>query len=288
MALIVTDQLGNSYVLSVDATTQALELAPAPGITPSPPGLNSITTTVQQLIVAALSEIGALAAGELPGIDDSTWVLQKLQRLIDRYNAREPFTYDYTFSTFSLIPNHQPHTIGPEPADFQVNQRPVDIPSIGLILLNSSAGTLVEVPLTKRDKDWWANQAIKGLTSTLPTDYYYDPAWPNGNIYFWPVPTAVNNVLIQQRMVITQVTSYNQSFSMPPAYWDAIVYPLAVSLCPSYEKQAGADLIKLAMDSVKAIQANNLRSPRLASDAPSQSSTQRARPDFSFLTGLHQ
>jgi hypothetical protein len=75
------------------------------------------------------------------------------------------------------------------------------------------------------------------------------------------------------------------NFSMPPGYWDLIVYELAISLGPGFEKQPSAVLIAARQAALKAVQVNNLSSPRLASDSPSQSSGS-GRPDFNFLDGL--
>ena len=111
---------------------------------------------------------------------------------------------------------------------------------------------------------------------------------PTGQIFFWPIPTATHDVQLQYRTVLTEYTGYNQTFTMPPAYWDAIVYPLAVSLCPSFERTASAELLELEKRAIKAIQVNNISSPRLSSDAPSGKGVNQARPDFSFLTGMPQ
>lgn len=221
---------------------------------------NSITVTALSLITAAMQEIGALAAGEGPSSDDYAWVLQKLQRVIDTFNAKRPMVYANTFSTFTLVANLAPHTIGPT-GTFAVPQRPIEIPSIGLILVDTSP-TTVEIPLTPRDKEWWANQRVKNLKSTIPTDYYYEPDWPNGSLYFWPVPSSVNNVLLQMRTVLTEITTGNQSFSMPPAYWDAVVYSLAVAISPSFERPVSPDLRGLMMEAIRAVQGNNIKSPR--------------------------
>jgi len=252
---------------------------------------NSITVTALSIVTAAMQEIGALAAGESPSNDDLAWGLQKLQRLIDRYNAREPWIYANTFTEFTLVLGLSPHTIGPTPASgaaptFIVNQRPVDIVSIGLVLTQNTDAPYVEIPMNKRDKDWWAAQTIKTLTSDLPTDFYYEPDWPNGSIYFWPVPTQANQVNIQTRTVLAEMTTPGQSFSMPPAYWDAVIYPLAISLCPSFDRQASPELINLSREAVKAVMVNNMRSTRLVSDSPSQTGSLSSRPDFSFLSGL--
>lgn len=221
---------------------------------------NSITVTSEQLISAALQEIGAQSPGEPVSNDDNPWVLQKLQRVIDNFNARLPMIYNVNFSTFTLVANLAPHTIGPT-GTFAVNQRPIDIPSISLILNNTSPSQ-VEIPLNRRDQDWWAAQNVKNLKSAIPTDYYYSQDWPNGQIYFWPVPSAVNNVLIQSRQVLAEITSYVQAFTMPPGYWDAVVYSLAVALGPSYEKPISADLRSLMNEAIRAVQSNNIQSPR--------------------------
>lgn len=250
-----------------------------------PTAPNSITVKSLDIITAAMQEIGALAAGETPSNDDQAWVLQKLQRLIDRYNAREMMIYNVNFTLFTLNPPANPldpTTIGPG-GDFDTNQRPVTIESIGLILDGGTPG--VELPLNRRDDDWWANNRIKGLTSTLPTDYYYSPNWPLGQIFFWPVPTASHQVRLQTREVLGEFTAYDASFTMPPAYWDLIVYELGISIGPSFNREASASLIGLWRAANKAVQGNNISSPRLASDSPTQSNGS-GRPDFNFLDGL--
>jgi hypothetical protein len=250
-----------------------------------PTAPNSITVKSLDIITAAMQEIGALAAGEVPSNDDQAWVLQKLQRLIDRYNARETMIYNVNFTLFTLNPPANPldpTTIGPG-GDFDTNQRPVTIESIGLILDGGTPG--VELPLNRRDDDWWANNRIKGLTSTLPTDYYYSPDWPLGQIFFWPVPTASHQVRLQTREVLGEFTAYDASFTMPPAYWDLVVYELAISIGPGFQREPSSTLIGLWKASNKAVQVNNISSPRLASDAPSQTNG-NGRPDFNFLDGL--
>ena len=94
---------------------------------------NSITVTALKLIKAAMREIGALAAGEDPSQDDEADVLEKLQRVIDYFNAREPMVYNVNFTRYSLIVDTQPILIGPGQT-FDVNQRPQNIDSITLIL----------------------------------------------------------------------------------------------------------------------------------------------------------
>lgn len=243
---------------------------------------NSITVSALDILNASLFEIGALAAGESAALDDLTWVLTKLQRLLDRYNARRPMIYNVEFQLFTLTPGKQPHTIGPG-QDFDVNQRPVRIDSASVVLVQSTAN--VDVPINIRDDAWWADQRVKNLQSTYPTDLYYSPGWPNGECFFWPIPQQANGMRLQFATVLAQVTTYAQQISMPPGYWDAIVYPLAVSLCPSFERTASADLLRLGGQALKAIETNNIASPRGTTADAGMPGVGR-RGDFNYYSGL--
>ena len=249
---------------------------------------NSQTVSALDIISAAFRELGVLDANENPSAADGQWGLQKLQRIIDRYNARLPMIYNVNFTTFTLPAGNNPFTIGPN-ATFDCVQRPVSIPSIGLVLDGGTPG--VEIPLNPRDQNWWANNRIKNLTSTLPTDYYYSPDWlvqedgsQWGQIFFWPEPTASHQIILQSRQVLAIYTAITDDFTLPPGYWDLIVYELAISLAPSFGKQPDQILLAGRKEALKAVQTNNISSPRLCSDVPS--GKVGGRPDFSFLTGL--
>ena len=220
---------------------------------------NSITKTALDIMNAAAQEIGVLAGGESLSNNDTGWVFQKLQRLIDRYNSDRTKIYNVNFQTFSPPASTQPLTIGPG-AQLDINQRPVEIRSIGLMLTGTSPQ--VKLYLNRRDQRWWAQNRVPQLTSTLPTDYYYSPDWPNGNLYLWPIPTQANNLLIEMWGVLTEYTTYNQTFTLPPGYWDALVYELACSIAPSFERTVTPDLLRETVRAVSAIEQNNIKSPR--------------------------
>lgn len=243
---------------------------------------NSITTTALEIIRSAMMEIGVLAAGEIPATTDQADMLAKLQRLFDRWNANEQMVYNVNFQTFALPINQTAVTIGPG-AMLDVNQRPVDIESIGLMLTNATPN--VKVWMNKRDQQWWAAQRIPALTSTYPTDFYYSPDWPVGNIYFWPVPTAANNILVQSRIILTEITTYNQAFTLPPGYWDATVYALAESLCPMFTKEPSPTLLRLKAEAIRNVESNNISSPRgTVADAGMPGTG--VRGGFNYLSGL--
>lgn len=245
---------------------------------------NSITVTVLDLIVEAMQEIGQISAGEQLPADQQTDLMRKLQRVIDTLNARDPMIYNVNFQTFTMPANVQPISIGPGQT-FDINQRPREIRSASVIL-NNTTPTQVEIRLNIRDQDWWANQTVKNLTSTYPTDLYYSPDWANGGVYLWPIPTQVNPILLQIPLVLAQVTSITAQFTMPPGYWDLIVYSLAEAIGPMFQVPISIDLLRLKAAAVKAVQSNNIQSPRGRTGDAGMPGLQQRGGDFNYISGL--
>lgn len=248
---------------------------------------SSVSASALDLITSALKETSSLAAEETPSAADSAWGLEKLQRLIDRFNAREALIHNVNFATYTLQANHSPHTIGPS-GDFNVALRPVRLANANLVLTSSSPS--IDLPLAVRDDDWWAANQIKGLTSTLPTDVYYSPGSPLGSLYFWPVPSAVNDVRLETWVNLTQAVDLSTMLALPAAYWDLLVLTLGRDLAPSLGPTAvsvvGSGLYQAMLrEAMKVVEGNNSQSPRIATRQAGMPGGNSRRPGFNFLTG---
>lgn len=179
--------------------------------------------TAQDVVTNAMVEIGVTAIGSTPAPEISEFVLGKLNRLLDRMNADQPFAYRDVFSTGTLTPSLAPHTIGPT-GTFVTTPRPVAI--VGANLVIGSGTTAVRTPINIVDKEWWQHQRVRAITSSIPLDLYYDPAWPNGNMNFWPVPTTAYTVEWISRIAFGAL-ALGDPFSVPPGYEDAITLTVA-------------------------------------------------------------
>lgn len=230
------------------------------------------------IIRAAFYEAHLQAAGEEISGTDRKWGLEKLQRLVDLFNAKKALIIGVQLVDFTLISGHTPYIIGPG-GDFDIAARPVAIKSASIVL---SGGT--EIQLEQLDDDQWAAQSLKASTCTLPTAYYYSPDSPLGTLIFWMIPTQVNTVRLQIWTNLTDPVTADTTMALPPAYWDALVCSLAVALCPSYDKDPSPTLVGMATQALKAIIGNNNPSPRLIT-AGSGLSGSSHRPDYNFLTG---
>jgi hypothetical protein len=258
-----------------------------PTFTPTNASVSALATDI---ITAALMELNSIGAEETIAAADAAWGLSKLQRLIDQFNARRAMIYNVNFALYTLTPNHAPHTIGPG-GDFDVPLRPTRLVGANLVLTNG--GTSTDLPLYIGDDAWWDSIRIKNLTSSLCTGVYYSPDTPLGNLNFWPIPTAANQVRLETWVNLTQAVNLQTALAMPQGYWDGLVLSLAKQLAPSFGAAAlaivgsgvFADNYRMAM---KALQGSNLASPRINNNQagmPGKSKIGSGKPDFNFLTG---
>jgi hypothetical protein len=262
-----------------------MPIVPIPGITPpaSAPGGTSSFPAVD-IITMALQEIGAIAIDETPQASEAATGLAKFNRLVDAWNADSRYIYGRTFNQYTIVPNLQPHTVGPT-GTFQTNQRPVKLWEANIILNSGTSPTQnIRYPMTVRDADWWANKRAYAVLGTLPTDVYYEPDFPNGLLFIWPVPSVAYLVELVTDTIINQV-KLTDIISLPPGYLDALVYSLAISLVPSYEKQLDPALVELARMAIQRIQGPNTAAPRIGTKDAGIPSGRGQRASFNYLTG---
>lgn len=235
----------------------------------------------RDIVTSALLEAGVYAQGETPSANDAAFVLQKLNDLFDEWSAIRPFAYNQVFTSYTLTPNLSPHTIGPS-GTFVVAQRPVKIQSAQLILNNVSPA--VYVPINIQDDDWYALQALPGLTSDIPTDLYYSPDETNGSLYFWPVPSRAYGVRLETWVLLSQLADLDTVIVLAPGYRNAITLTLAENICGPFQLQPNAILVRNALAARRAIMANNTPPPRMASDCPDMPNTS-IQSDYNWRTG---
>ena len=215
---------------------------------------------VSDIINLALYELNTLAQGETPDTGLQTYVFNRLNLLLDEWSARKPFAYAVDFNVYTLQANLSPHTIGPSGATFTVTQRPNRLEGADLIL--NTTPTNVDIPLNVRDEQWWLYERVKSLTSSIPTDVYYSPQWPNGQLFFWPVPTFAYQVRLETWTLINQFSSVSNTVVFPPGYQNALMLTLATQIAAGVGGQLNPATVENAKRALKAIQSNNMAAPR--------------------------
>ena len=214
--------------------------------------------TAADICRAALLDLNVFEPSDSVSNDDLAFVLTKLNRILDNWNADRQATYADQFTQFTLTPSLSPHTIGPT-GTWVTSQRPVSIEGASLVFPTANSP---EVGITLRDAEWYNSLSVPSLAGSTPTDLYYEPAWPNGRLNFYPVPSAAYKVSLWTRVVLAQL-ALTDTFTLPPGYWDALTLTLSENIAATYEKTVPALLSRQANDARARVFNANLEIPRL-------------------------
>lgn len=232
---------------------------------------------VSTLCEQAAQELNLIMPGDNLSADDGALLLRKLNQIFGEWNTKRQAIYRSFPTTYTLTPSLSPHTIGPT-GTFVVAQRPVEIDAATLVL-----SAAANVPLTIRDAAWYADLAYPTLTSSVPTDLYYDPTWPNGSLYLYPVPTTAYGLELWTRATFASVV-LSDTVTYPPGYEGAIIDTLAEDSAESLGRQPGQKLVERARRRRADLFALNDPTPRLVTvDAGMPGGSRAARG--TYLTG---
>lgn len=241
----------------------------------------------------AARELAIIGEADTLNTSDAAVLLSQLSMIVDDWNSERDAIFATEFLAFTFVPNLNPHTIGPAGATWTVaTQRPVFIESAAVVL--SSGANQVNAPLIRMHDtkagipQWYMDLSTPNITTAYPTDGYYDPTWPNGSLYLWPVPSTAYECQIQVRQVLTDYTM-NTTFTMPPGYRSAMTLTLAENSATAFSRPMPADLPRKALLARARIFANNTGANRISTyEAGMARRGGRRRSNFNYLTGMTQ
>lgn len=239
--------------------------------------------TIRQVITDALQDVNVLGEGQAADDAQATTGLRLLRDLIDLWNADRLKVYADQFTQFVLTPSLSPHTIGPTGATWTVPQRPVTIEGASLMY---PGDTDVWVELNMRDAEWWHGQTVPDLETDIPTDLYYNPTWPNGELFFWPVPSSAKTIELFTRVLFTSNVLLTDTFTLPPGYKSALTKTLAEEMAITWSRPITPALANSAMQARARVFANNDVTPRLTTQDAGM--PKQPKPSFNYLTGSTQ
>lgn len=218
---------------------------------------------VRDIVTAALRELGVLAAGEVATADEANSGLEELNRLVDQWAGERLLIYRITRTTWTLISGTQVYTVG---TGGTVNVvRPVYLDHVSFIDTSTNPDT--EYPLTPLTDNAWAALAQKALTSTLPSNWFYNPTFPLGTLSLWPAPTSATlQGALYAPQQVAEFAGLDEVISLPPGYRRMLVKNLARDLAPSYDRPVHPELKEEAIESKATVKRNNYRLSDLSFD----------------------
>lgn len=192
----------------------------------------------RQIIQDALIQIGAVDVRDAMPAEDAAFGLRELNRMIASWNAEDLMVYTVDRQTFSFVPSQQFYTIGTG-GDFNTS-RPVVI-EMASVLVNGA-----EIRIEILNDEQWRDVTLKTVSSTFPLQMWANGNYPLNTLAFWPIPTAVNTLVLYTWGQLPSFATVNQTVSLPQGYEDALVTNLAVRLSPGYGIQPSPVLMQNA------------------------------------------
>ena len=210
----------------------------------SPYELYSVTDlTAKKIIMRALRLLGAIPTGEEIAASELEDGRDALNHMLDSWNTEGLVVNTLATAPFALIAGQADYEIGAD-GDFDTI-RPTKLEQ-GQVWLNADGTDRMLNPLTR--EEW--NAIPDKSTSGTPKYYWYNRAFPKGEIWFYPKPNAADTITFYIPFLLNQITraqSVSDSvFALPPGYAEAVIYGLAIRLAPEYGKPASMEILEIA------------------------------------------
>lgn len=171
---------------------------------------------------------------------------------------------------------------------FTVLGNPIS-PATGTITVQgfTSLSSQVEIPISMLTISAYESIRIKGLTNSQFTQLFYNPTYPYGTVFLWPVPTTADNQLILYVNSLFQGfanLTRDYAFADVAGYESALEYNLAVRLASPYGRTCPDDITRLARESLGTVKRQNYTIADLPSDSAAAVGGDRRR-QYNINTG---
>lgn len=226
-------------------------------------GGSIITLTPQSVISQAMKKCGAFEQGQTPTASDISDGYIELLGLYAEWGASRWTQFQLGDSSINST-GAVTYSIGPG-GNFNVPERPDHIYSSFVRLLNVSPPNQSDYPLEIIKAREQYNLICNKQIASLPYWLYYEPGWPLGTLYFWPVPLNAQYELhiATLNTLLGAVVNLATPITLPSVYFPATIYNLAIRLCETYQIEPRPMTIRLANSTLQALKKANNQMPNL-------------------------
>jgi len=218
--------------------------------------------TVSDILKDAMGLCNATEIDETPSSSEMAVALRAANVMLGRWAAQNLLIRSSTTITFSTTANDPTYTIGASGADITA-AKPLRISS-GYVTDGS-----IDYPLEVFTLEMYNNLGDKGAATGRPTYVAYDPGAAQqtaqkGTLFFYYTPNKVYSVVLEGNVYFTEFANFTDTVTFEPAYYEALIYGLALRLFRRYnddQKPVPADLALIASESLKTLK--NLNAERV-------------------------
>lgn len=224
-------------------------------------------STVGDLIAFSLRASGILGVGQTASAEDAQTALQTLVDLLAQWQNQRWLEYVEQEISVPSSTGAQWYTIGPG-MDFDC-ARPDYIAAAYIRILGGSPPNLVDIPveIIKAREDY-AAITVKTL-ETMPALLWYESGYPTGRLFWWPVPPAgMYGLYITIKSPLPAYSALTDPVNLPPAYYRALRWSLAVEMQLSYGLPANPGHVQAMNVALNVLRQANTQIAELSVPAP--------------------
>lgn len=229
---------------------------PAP---PAPPAEGLIPVdNVTQLLTNSLTDAGVVGIDEAVEQPILNRAFTQANWLLAQWARKRWLCYrlqDYAFVSTGALN----YAVGLDQT-ININPRPDRVEYAFLRFVNQvpSGGLPVDIPIDVIPSHEDYSRITVKTVGTLPWRIFYDPLWPVGLLFPWPVPQpTIYEIHVGFKVVLPRFASLQQKITFPPEYEAALNWCLARRFRASYQMPADPTIDALARDGVNVIRQAN-------------------------------
>lgn len=216
------------------------------------------TITWLQLINLCLKDSGVLGTGQVPSGQMQIDARDRLNMMLDEWREDELAIYRLLDLAYACD-GSQSYTVGPG-AQFPSDVRPAQIEGAYMRQPASGGSQAVDFPMAPIfSQEDYSRIALKSLQAAPSYAFWYNPAYPVGEIFPWPLAAAPYELHILLRELLDEAITLTDNVILPPNYRRAIYANLCVDLGSAFRIDPKPMMIRRAAASLRKIRRNNAR-----------------------------
>lgn len=215
-----------------------------------------MSTSAYDIITRSMRLIGVLSTRDTPDAQDAHDSFNSLNMMLEQWSIEDLMCYQFENNIFNTTISQASYTIGNTGSPNWTASRPNEITS-AFVRVGQ-----IDYPLQIASNEEYYGVSMKALES-VPRMLYYQPEYPLGKVFLYPVPQIVYPIGITATKQFTAFAGLTTAVSLPPGYLKALIWNLAIELAPEYGKEVNGVVAKRAIDAKALIKSKNSKLPEM-------------------------
>jgi hypothetical protein len=239
-----------------------------------------VIVTAQTLIQDALRGLGVLDPTETLEAEDADGGLRALNMMVDAWLLDE----FYAYAILEVIATFAGKTASIGTGQAINTPRPVGI-APGCFYNKSAGASVQSYPIAQLTREQYSNIGYKDVPNEYPDAFYFDSAYPVGQIIVYGVPSAPVEYHFMVWQQLSQFSDLVTQYNFAPGYGRLLKLALMQELSPEYQAPMPPESIAALNQVRRAVKRVNAKVPILNIGPESAPVPSAGGPRFNILSG---